>query len=183
MRLNHRPAQPADIAAICRFPQGPDELFYMFPKASYPLTPAQLSEAIAQRSGSTVVEADDEVLGFANFYKAEHGGVCALGNVVVAPKARGRGVARYLVQCMIDKAREQFAAREVWVSCFNHNTAGLLLYPQLGFVPFGIEERQAPEGGRVALVQMRQVLCDPDKPLATPSPHLKHAHSADATGR
>ena len=158
MHLHHRPVQPSDIPAICCFPQGPDELFYMFPKATYPLTPAQLTEAIAQRNGSTVAEGDGTVLGFANFYKAEHGGVCALGNVVVAPAARGHGVASYLVTAMIELAREQFAAREIWVSCFNHNTAGLLLYPQLGFVPFGIEERQAPDGKRVALVQMRQVL-------------------------
>ncbi|GAB1615596.1 N-acetyltransferase family protein [Pseudomonas sp. NGC7] len=158
MHLSHRPVQPSDIPAICCFPQGPDELFYMFPKAAYPLTPAQLTDAIAQRNGSTVVEGGGMVLGFANFYKAEHGGVCALGNVVVAPAARGHGVASYLVTAMIELAREQFAAREIWVSCFNHNTAGLLLYPQLGFVPFGIEERQAPDGKRVALVQMRQVL-------------------------
>ncbi|WP_252090290.1 GNAT family N-acetyltransferase [Pseudomonas sp. MWU13-3659] len=158
MTLTSRPVQATDIPAICSFPQGPEELFYMFPKATYPLTPAQLSEAIAQRSGSTVVEADGAIVGFANFYKAEQGGICALGNVVVAPAARGQGVARYLVQCMIGLAREQFAAREVWVSCFNHNTAGLLLYPQLGFVPFGIEERQTSDGARVALVQMRQIL-------------------------
>jgi len=156
MQLVHRPVQPSDIPAICCFPQGPDELFYMFPKATYPLTPAQLTDAISQRSGSTVVEGYGLVLGFANFYKAEHGGICALGNVVVAPAARGQGVARYLVQCMLGLAREQFAAREVWVSCFNHNTAGLLLYPQLGFVPFAIEERQARDGKRVALVQMKQ---------------------------
>ncbi|MCF1486205.1 GNAT family N-acetyltransferase [Pseudomonas sp. AA27] len=158
MPLSHRPVRPADIATLCNLPQGPDELFYMFPKATYPLTPEQLSEAIAQRSGSTVIEIDGAVAGFANFYKAEHGGICALGNVVVAPTARGQGVARYLVQRMIALAREEFAAREVWVSCFNHNTAGLLLYPQLGFVPFGIEERQARDGSRVALVQMKQVL-------------------------
>jgi len=158
MHLTHRPVQPSDIPAICCFPQGPEELFYMFPKATYPLTPEQLTDAIAQRSGSTVVEAEGVVLGFANFYKAEHGGICALGNVVVAPAARGHGVARYLVQRMVELAREQYAAREVWVSCFNHNTAGLLLYPQLGFVPFAIEERQGPGNTRVALVQMKQVL-------------------------
>ncbi len=158
MQLSHRPVQTQDIPTLCCLPQGPDELFYMFPKAQYPLTPAQLSEAIAQRSGSTVVEGDGTVLAFANFYKAEVDGVCALGNVVVAPAARGHGVARYLVQCMIDLARSQFNARELWVSCFNHNTAGLLLYPQLGFVPFAIEERQGPGNTRVALVQMKQVL-------------------------
>ncbi|MET3055203.1 GNAT family N-acetyltransferase [Pseudomonas alkylphenolica] len=158
MQLTHRPVQAKDIATICCFPQGPEELFYMFPKAEYPLTPTQLHDAITQRAGSTVVEGDGAVLAFANFYKAEHNGICALGNVVVAPAARGHGVARYLVQSMIDLARTQFNAREVWVSCFNHNTAGLLLYPQLGFTPFATEERQGPGNTRVALVQMKQAL-------------------------
>jgi len=40
------------------------------------------------------------------------------------------------------------------LSCFNENTAGLLLYPKLGFVPFAIEERPAPHGGRSALIHM-----------------------------
>ncbi|MFQ6573269.1 GNAT family N-acetyltransferase [Pseudomonas sp. UM16] len=158
MQLTHRPVQAQDIASICRFPQGPDELFYMFPKANYPLTSAQLNDAITQRVGSSVVVGEGKVLAFANLYKAEHNGICALGNVVVAPAARGHGVARYLVQAMIDLARKQFNAREVWVSCFNNNTAGLLLYPQLGFVPFAIEERQGPGNTRVALIQMKQAL-------------------------
>ena len=161
MHLTHRPVQPDDIPVICNFPQSPDELFYMFPKATYPLTPAQLSDAIAQRSGSTVVEGNGKILAFANFYKAEHDGVCTLGNVVVAPNARGHGLARYLITTMIALARQQYTASEVWVSCFNHNTAGLLLYPQLGFVPFGIEERQGWDGTRVALVKMKQVLIQP----------------------
>ncbi len=31
MQLTHRPVQPQDIAAICCFPQGPDELFSIGP--------------------------------------------------------------------------------------------------------------------------------------------------------
>lgn len=67
-------------------------------------------------------------------------------------------MARFLVQSMIELARSQFEAREVQVSCFNSNAAGLLLYPQLGFEPFAIEERQGPGNTRVALVQMKQAL-------------------------
>ncbi|WP_205297651.1 GNAT family N-acetyltransferase [Pantoea sp. Cy-639] len=94
MELHHRPVTIDDIPTICQFPQGPDELFYMFPKATYPLTPAQLADTIAQRSGSTVIEGDGVIVGFANLYKAQYRGICALGNVVVAPAARGKGVAR-----------------------------------------------------------------------------------------
>jgi len=46
-------------------------------------------------------------------------------------------------------------ASEVNVSCFNTNAAGLLLYTQLGFRPFGVEERLDRRGNRVALVHMR----------------------------
>jgi RimJ/RimL family protein N-acetyltransferase len=49
---------------------------------------------------------------------------------------------------------EKYQAKEVQLSCFNENTAGLLLYPKLGFVPFSIEERPAPGGRRSALINM-----------------------------
>lgn len=158
MTLSFRPVQVDDIAVICAFAQSADEAFFFFPKCTWPLTPEQLAAAIAQRSDSSVVVEGDEVLAFANFYQWEQGGTCSLGNVLVSPTARGRGVARYLVERMIEVARQRHQAREMKVSCFNHNTAGLLLYPTLGFVPFGIEERQDPAGKRVALVQMRQSL-------------------------
>lgn len=158
MTLSFRPVQTSDIATICTFAQSADEAFFFFPKCTWPLTADQLGAAIAQRSDSSVVVEGDEVLAFANFYQWEQGGTCSLGNVVVSPGARGRGVARYLVEQMIALARSRHQAREMKVSCFNHNTAGLLLYPQLGFVPFGIEERKDPQGNRVALVQMRQGL-------------------------
>lgn len=158
MTLSFRPVQPGDVATICTFVQSVDEAFFFFPKATFPVTCQQLSAAIAQRSDSSVVVEGDEVLGFANFYQWEQGGTCSLGNVLVSPKARGRGVARYLVAQMIEVARNRHQASEMKVSCFNHNTAGLLLYPTLGFVPFGIEERKDPAGKRVALVQMKQRL-------------------------
>ncbi|WP_338001297.1 GNAT family N-acetyltransferase [Pseudomonas brassicae] len=156
-KLTHRPVRSGDIALICAFATTAQELFYMFPKAQFPLTTAQLQSAIEQRSDSTVVERDGSVVGFANFYRCEFQGVCALGNVVVAPSARGQGVARYLVQTLTALAFARHQALEVQVSCFNDNTAGLLLYPQLGFVPFAIVERQGPDLRRVALVQMRML--------------------------
>ena len=41
------------------------------------------------------------------------------------------------------------------MSCFNANTAGLLLYPRLGFTPSAIEERRDKAGAPVALVHLR----------------------------
>jgi ribosomal protein S18 acetylase RimI-like enzyme len=155
MPMLHRPVTEQDIQAICEFAQDEQELFFFFPKAQFPLTPAQLHQAISQRADSTVVELAGKVVAFANFYRWETEGRCSIGNVVVAPTARGRGTGRYLMERMIDLALTKYRASEVTVSCFNQNAAGLLLYPKLGFEPFAIEERVAPQGGRVALVHMR----------------------------
>lgn len=155
--MHHRPVKESDLRLICSFAQSPEELFHAYPKAVYPLTPAQLQQAIDQRRNSTVVELGGEVVAFANFYRWQDG-VCCIGNVLVAADARGRGVAQYLVEAMIELARTRHAAAQVQISCFNSNTAGLLLYTKLGFEPFRLEERLTPEAARVALLHMRRRL-------------------------
>jgi ribosomal protein S18 acetylase RimI-like enzyme len=157
MQLTQRPVTAQDLQAICAFAPSAQELFFFYPKASHPLTPEQLQAAIDLRSDSTVVELNGEVVAFANFYRWGTGGSCAIGNVIVAPHARKRGVARYLIEQMIAIAFAKHQASEVTVSCFNQNVAGLLLYPTLGFTVYGIEERQDKSGQRVALIHLRRV--------------------------
>ena len=154
MILQHRPVKADDIKNICSFPLNARELFFMFPKAQYPLTEAQLSNAIAQRFDSTVVETENNVVGFANFYRAETGGLCCIGNVIVAQEARGKGLANFIVETMTALAFDRYDATEVQISCFNENTAGLLLYPKLGFLPFAVEERMSMDNRRSALIHM-----------------------------
>ncbi len=51
-------------------------------------------------------------------------------------------------------AFQRYSASYVRISCFNHNTAGLLLYYKLGFRPVDLEERKGPDGKRVVLIHM-----------------------------
>jgi len=150
-----RPVEERDLPLICSFPQSEEELFFLHPGADFPLTPVQLRQTIAQRADSTVVERSETVVGFANFFRVEHGRHCAIGNVIVAPAARGLGVGGFLVRHMVGLARTKHRVEEVRVSCFNRNVAGLLLYPALGFQPFAVEERRNKSGDRVALIHMR----------------------------
>lgn len=152
--LQHRPATAADLGDVVGFPQNADELFFCYPKATWPLNVEQLAAAIDQRRESTVVEIDGKVAGFANFYQWQHSEFCALGNLMVAPWARSQGVAQYLEQI----ARERYQAPLMKVSCFNANAGGLLLYTRLGYQTTGIVERSAPDGSRVALVNMKKTL-------------------------
>ena len=151
--ITHRPIKEEDIQTICGFPQSEEELFFLFPKAAFPLTPWQLQDAIAQRSDSTVVELNGEVVAFANFYKWGRGG-CSIGNVIVSSAVRGTGVGRYLIEQMIDIAFVKHHAAKVIVSCFNRNVVGLLFYPELGFQPYAIEERQDNKGNKIAVIHM-----------------------------
>ncbi len=155
--LMFRPAEPPDLALIAAFPQSPEELFFLFPRVTFPLTAAQLAETVAQRADSTVAVRDGLVVGFANFHRWETGGVCAIGNVIVNPAARGQGVASALIGHLVELAFGKHRAAEVRLSCFHRNLAGLLLYPRLGFTPFAIEERQDWRGRRTALIHLQRI--------------------------
>lgn len=154
MEMRTRPVTEADLPRICSFPQSAEELFFLFPKARYPLTPEQLACAITARADSMVVEQGGQAMAFANFYQWQMHGHCAIGNVMVAPESRGGGIGRYLIEAMAMLARTKYQAREVRVSCFNHNTAGLLFYARLGFTPCGIEQRSDGRGHPVALLHL-----------------------------
>ncbi|MFD1259631.1 GNAT family N-acetyltransferase [Entomomonas asaccharolytica] len=152
--LTQRPVQADDLAIICQFPQTAEELFFFYPSAEYPLTVEQLTLAIEQRTHPTVIVKDREIAGFANFYQWQAGGCCKIGNVIINPKLRGQGIAKFLIKAMIRKAREHYQANQVEVACFNDNTAALLLYKQLGFTPVDIEQRENKQGKKVALIHL-----------------------------
>jgi len=77
---------------------------------------------------------------------------------MVAPWARSQGVAQHLLEVMEQIARERYKASLMKMSCFNANAGGLLLYTRLGYQTVGIVERRAPDGSRVALVQLEKAL-------------------------
>jgi ribosomal protein S18 acetylase RimI-like enzyme len=152
--FSHRPVREDDLEVISAFASNEEELFFFYPKAAFPLTPWQLRTSIDTRADSTVVEMNGEVIGFANFYLWETGGICSIGNVVISPKARGLGAGRYLMRVMISLAVEKYQANEIRVACFNRNTSALLLYQSLGFKPVTIEVRHDKQRGRVALIHL-----------------------------
>lgn len=156
--LTHRDLKGSDLAEICCFPQSAEEVFYMFPAASHPLTEQQLAEAAQKRQGSTVVLRDGRIAGYANFFKCVKGEICDLGNVVVNPEFRRKGVASYLIEVMSQKAVEEFQAGRLQASCFNQNTTGLIVYHALGFKPVRLEICKNPGGFDVMLIHLEKDL-------------------------
>jgi len=155
--LVFRLIRPADLASICTLTETAEELYYCAPREAFPLQPASLQRLIEARSDSTVVEWNGLPVAFANFYRWQEG-YCALGNLMVRPASRGQGVAAQLVEYMCRLAWVRHEVAEVRVSCFNHNTAGLLLYSGLGFEPFGMEKRTGPAGEPLVLLHLRKTV-------------------------
>lgn len=155
LEYTHRPARPEDLSHICSFPQNPVELYYMYPKASFPLTFEQLKLNYDNRSDSTVFCSGETVVAFANLYDIEPGKQCFLGNVIIDPAFRGKGVSTYLLKTMAEIAVQRHQIQELHLTCFNTNTTGLLLYHRTGFVPYALEKRTDPTGNFLLAVHMK----------------------------
>ena len=138
--LKHRSIEKHDFGQICQFPQNAEELFFMFPKAEYPLTESQLESAINSRFDSTVILFNDIIVGFANFYEVKNSQYASIGNVVVDANYRNLGIGKYLIQTMEQIAIEKYRVSEFHLSCFNTNTKGILLYSKLGYIPYETEK-------------------------------------------
>jgi ribosomal protein S18 acetylase RimI-like enzyme len=153
----HREARLEDLPLICLFPQNATELYFMFPKATFPLTFEQLKLNFDNRFDCTVFLSDETVVAFANLYEVEPGKQCFLGNVIIDPSFRGKGVSQYLLETMAEIAVQRHQAKELHLTCFNTNTPGLLLYNKTGFVPYALEKRTDFEGRSLLAVHMKKV--------------------------
>ena len=156
--LSYRTVEVSDLKKICQLPENEEELFFMFPKAQFPLTVEQLEIAVRNRFDSTVILLNEEVVAFANFYEAEEGKHCSIGNAVVSFKHRNQGIGRFLIETMEYIAIEQYNVSELHLSCFNMNTKGILLYSKLGFSPYDIEQINDKYGNNVALLKMKKTI-------------------------
>ena len=146
-----------DLINICQFPQDESELYFMYPKATFPLTVEQLQASVNNRLDSTVITTNSsEVIGFANFNEVVSEDYCSIGNVIINPNFRGKGAGTFLVNVMETKAIEIYNVREIHISCFNTNITGLLLYHKLGYRPYEMERRLDKKNFPIALIKMKK---------------------------
>ena len=156
--ISHRTVEVSDLNKICQLPKNEEELFFMFPKAKYPLTENQLESAINSRFDSTVILSNNVIVGFVNFYEVKKNQYSSIGNVVVDANYRNLGIGKYLIRTMEQIAIEKYNVSELDLSCFNTNTKGILLYSKLGYIPYEIEKRLSPQNESLALIKMRKTI-------------------------
>lgn len=156
-RLIYRDLLPDDLEIICKLPLNKQELFFMCPKADYPLTIEQLREIIKDRFEPTVVLLDNEIVGFANFYEIREKQYCAIGNVIVNSHFRKCGIGTFLIAVMENIGKQKHSVSETHLSCFNENVNGLLLYTKLGYAPYEIEKYISKNNEISALIKLKKI--------------------------
>ncbi|SDW24435.1 GNAT family N-acetyltransferase [Paenibacillus sp. CF384] len=151
----HRPLLKEDLETISSFPQSAEELFYVSPRFQYPLTPDQIMKVLENRFEPTVIldEESGQVIAYANLYDIKDE-KCWLGNVIVSSSFRGKGAAAYLLQTMKDKAKTEYGALQLVLSCASTNSRGLAFYHKLGFKPIGMRINNIEDQQRVITFQM-----------------------------
>lgn len=153
--LSFRQVREEDIPIICNFPQTTEELFFMFPKATFPLTEDQLQKSIESRFDAHVVLYENEVAAFASFYERADDAYCYIGNIVVNPSKRGLGIGRYLLNQMNELAIQKYNIKELRLVCFNTNTNALLFYTKYGFIPYELKPRVNYNGDNIVSIYMK----------------------------
>ena len=151
--FNHRPVVTDDFETISRFPQNQTELFFMYPKGTFPLTAKQLEEAALNRIKPIVITYQEEVIGYCNLYDVTRED-CWLGNVIISPSCRGIGAGSFLIRTMIDIAKKELQVKHFRLVCHNINTDALLFYTKLGFLPNELKIMNDPNGKEIVGIKM-----------------------------
>ncbi len=130
--VNIRPAESKDIPAVVALVQ---ELAQSIGETS-PLTPEYVRTYLKTHGvGIFLAESENEILGLLsytlkpNLYHA--GNCCIIEELIVAQKARSRGIGKILVEFLIDRLRRENCA-EISVSAVKENTRAIEFYRRLG---------------------------------------------------
>lgn len=150
-----RPVQAEDFPVICSMPLDEEELYFMFPSAHYPLTSEQMEHALHKREKPTVIlDENQNVIAYANFYGREEGVHCWLGNVIVASQFRGTGASEFLIHSMMNIAKNELNVPRLKLVCHHTNPRAIFFYTKLGFKPFGIKKLKRQDGEIIAGIEM-----------------------------
>lgn len=143
--------------AIGNLITSPEELYLVYPSGQYPWDVEQLKDIATKRHGLTVGIVDNQIVAFANVYDLVPQQSAYIGNVIVAKSYRGRGLGKTLIRHMIEMCQQKYQAVP-HISVFNDNTKALLIYTELGFVPYAIEQRLNLNSDKVALIHMKYTM-------------------------
>jgi len=119
---------------------------------SHPWSEKLFLSNFGQRYFNHALLLNDTVIGY--FVASAVAGEVTLMNIAISPEQQGQGAGQYLLQFLLDYAR-QSNQLEIWLEVRASNQQALNLYQKLGFVEVDIRKAYYPaENGREDAVIM-----------------------------
>ncbi len=149
--LRLRPPKAADYAALGTWVQDADTcLRWAGPKLKFPFNPRQLPQLLEEPGAHSFVlsRGPGEALGFCQFWVRE-AGVAHLARIILAPAARGQGLASTLCALLMAQATKTAGAQAFTLRVYRDNHPALAVYEGLGFVT-------VPEQSNESVFSMRK---------------------------
>lgn len=134
--LGLRPPDAADYAALGSWvPDAESCARWAGPKLKFPFSPQQLPQLLAEPGAHSFVlsRGPAQALGFCQFW-VRQAGVAHLARIILAPAARGQGLASTLCALLMEQAAQIAGARAFTLRVYRDNHPALATYEGLGFV-------------------------------------------------
>ncbi|SFU48077.1 Protein N-acetyltransferase, RimJ/RimL family [Polaromonas sp. YR568] len=134
--LGLRTPDAADYAALGAWvPDAETCIRWSGPKLKFPFMPEQLPQLLAEPGSHSFVmsRGPAEALGFCQFWERE-AGVAHLARIILAPAARGQGLAATLCRLLMAQAAQIAGAHTFTLRVYRDNHPALAAYEGLGFV-------------------------------------------------
>jgi len=131
-----RPPEAADYAALGSWTPDADSCArWAGPKLKFPFAARQLPQLLAEPGAHSFVlsRGSAEALGFCQFWVREPG-VAHLARIILAPSARGQGLAATLCRLLMAEAARAVDAKAFTLRVYRDNHPALATYEGLGFV-------------------------------------------------
>ncbi len=123
-----------DLEGICSLFKSMEELQYVFPLATYPLTLDQFEILLNKRSDfTTIINDSGKIIAFGCLYNIVESKECFIGNVVVSRDYRKNGLGRILVNRLVHICRAKYSVENINIICRDENIEAIQFYNRLEF--------------------------------------------------
>ena len=105
-----------------------------------PVEKADLRPALALSDGLFVACQGDTIVGYGELRPELWNGRARIENIFVSRSCRGQGIGRRLIEALAEQARQQPAARCLWLETQNVNYPAVQFYLKMAFRLCGLDE-------------------------------------------
>ncbi|MCF6328760.1 MAG: GNAT family N-acetyltransferase [Henriciella sp.] len=168
MNLSLRPFTKRDIPVLKSWFHSESEvLLWAGASLEYPIRSSVLRAFIKAHRGPSprheiwaVSSEKVEALGHLQIWYSLRLRQAILGRVAIAPAYRGQGLARPLIKLAVDKAFSRTEINRIELRVYEHNTAAITAYKQVGFIHEGTLRKSTPIGKSFWSTSVMSILRD-----------------------